>query len=324
MRPSWRRAPAPARASTSSRTPSPPRRISSSGEARAAPRASSSTGSSRLRGIGTVATGTLWSGSIGDGDVLGRRARRPRGAGPLGPGSRSAGRAGGVRSAGRGLAPGRRPRRAPPWGRPRRARLLPDELPARRGARGARGDSRRHASARPPRDGRALRDGSSSAATGMRSSDSRAPRWPREVTTSCSGKARPSGAESSSTRRRRAARPPSEARGSSAARSPPPSTSRCAWPSSATCSTASSRASRQAGEWVFSRAWLDDLEAGLRARIARGRSSRSRRPAACGAVGDRRRPAARPGAARLEALPPRRRAPPSATARLWRKSSSES
>ena len=61
-----------------------------------------------LRGIGTVVTGTLWSGSIGEGDVAPRRAggaRRPR---PQRPGARPAGRAGRGGPAGRGRPPGRR------------------------------------------------------------------------------------------------------------------------------------------------------------------------------------------------------------------------
>ena len=56
-------------------------------------RACSSTASFSLRGIGTVVTGTLWSGSIGEGDelrVAARRVARPR---PQRPGARPAGRA---------------------------------------------------------------------------------------------------------------------------------------------------------------------------------------------------------------------------------------
>ena len=61
--------------------------------ARSRRRASTSTVSSRFRGIGTVATGTLWSGTIAAGDLLRARARgasRPR---AQRPGARRGGRA---------------------------------------------------------------------------------------------------------------------------------------------------------------------------------------------------------------------------------------
>ena len=66
----------------------------------------------------------------------------------------------------------------------------------------------------------------------------------------------------------------------------------------------------RAGDWLFSRAWLDELRAELDARIDGRRSARPGRRAAGRAVGAGRRAAARPRAARLAALPsraPRRR-----------------
>ena len=106
-----------------------------------------------LRGIGTVATGTLWSGTIGEGDVL--RAE-------------PAGRDVRVRSvqvhdrpveraeAGQRVAlalPGverTELRRGDALARPG---CIQDELPARRRARGARADRGRRPPPRPPRHG---------------------------------------------------------------------------------------------------------------------------------------------------------------------------
>ena len=95
------------------------------GRARAAPpsetapqrrrRGSSSTASSRLRGIGTVATGTLWSGSIAEGD-------------------RAARRAGGLRRARAVRAGARRPVDARRGGPARRASTCPGSSGAGRGA----------------------------------------------------------------------------------------------------------------------------------------------------------------------------------------------
>ena len=84
-----------------------------------------------LRGIGTVVTGTLWSGSVGTGDRLVDPAGRARGARAKRPGARPAGRAGRGRTAGRAGARGRRAKPGPP--RPRRgdSRRLPGVLPAR-------------------------------------------------------------------------------------------------------------------------------------------------------------------------------------------------
>ena len=75
-----------------------------------------------LKGIGTVVTGTLWSGSVGEGDEL--RAE-PAGLGrarPQRPGARPAGRACRGRPAGRGRAPRRRAERPAARRRARRAR----------------------------------------------------------------------------------------------------------------------------------------------------------------------------------------------------------
>ncbi len=107
-----------------------------------------------LRGIGTVATGTLWSGSIGEGT--------PSRAEPAGLDVR-------VRSvqvhdrpvdraeAGQRVAvalPGVERGRLHRGRRARRAGRLPAELPPGRSARRARGDPRRRARPRPPRHGR--------------------------------------------------------------------------------------------------------------------------------------------------------------------------
>ena len=136
-----------------------------------------------LRGIGTVATGTLWSGSIGAGDVLraepgGRDVRvrsvqvHDRPVERAEPGQRVARR-----------APGRRAARAAAGRRAARARSVRDELPARRRARGARADRGRRAPPRPPRHrgragaGRAGRGGLRSAPA--RSAGRRSSRRPR-------------------------------------------------------------------------------------------------------------------------------------------------
>ncbi len=110
-----------------------------------------------LRGIGTVATGTLWSGSIGEGDVL---AVEPRG---------QEARVRSVQVHDRPVAraeAGQRVAVAMP-GLERKdlrrgdalvgARRVSEELPPRRRARGAPRDQGRDASPRPPRHGRALR-----------------------------------------------------------------------------------------------------------------------------------------------------------------------
>ena len=106
-----------------------------------------------LRGVGTVVTGTLWSGSIGAGDELrlepsgtcGARSQRP-GARPRRPacGCGSARR----REPARDRAPGGRAR-----GGARRGGCISGLVPARRRARRARADPGRRAPPRAPRDG---------------------------------------------------------------------------------------------------------------------------------------------------------------------------
>ena len=61
----------------------------------------------------------------------------------------------------------------------------------------------------------------------------------------------------------------------------------------------------QAGDWVFSRAWLDEFRADLHARLAGRRSARPGTAAAVPAVGARRPAAGRRGAARRAHLPAR-------------------
>ena len=108
-----------------------------------------------LRGIGTVVTGTLWSGTIGAGDVLRAEPARPRRARPQRPGARPS-RSSGPRPA--SASPSRCPGSsgASCGAATRSSRRAPSraELPARRRARGARADRRRRAPARPPRDER--------------------------------------------------------------------------------------------------------------------------------------------------------------------------
>ena len=59
----------------------------------------------------------------------------------------------------------------------------------------------------------------------------------------------------------------------------------------------------QAGDWLYSRAWLDELASRARAQARRSRSARSRHPASGGSMGGGRRPPPRPGTTRREALP---------------------
>ena len=144
-------APRPARGSTSSGRRSP-------GSADAAP-ARDAGGPARLyvdrvftlRGIGTVVTGTLWSGTIAEGDTL-RVA--PRGGevrvrsvqvhdAPV--------RARDRRRARRARPAGRRAARAPPRRRARGAGRVPGLVPARRRARGAGPDRQRRARLRASR-----------------------------------------------------------------------------------------------------------------------------------------------------------------------------
>ena len=105
-----------------------------------------------LRGIGTIATGTLWSGTIADGDRAAPRAGRARRAGPLAcrcttrPSSVPR-RGSASPSACRGSSARPLPRR-----RARRSGRLPALVPARGGAGGARADRRRRPALRPSRD----------------------------------------------------------------------------------------------------------------------------------------------------------------------------
>ncbi len=59
----------------------------------------------------------------------------------------------------------------------------------------------------------------------------------------------------------------------------------------------------QAGEWLYSAGWLEELRAGARPQARRSRPARSRNCPAARAVGAGDRPAARPGTARRQALP---------------------
>ena len=105
-----------------------------------------------LRGIGTVATGTLWSGSIGEGDTLvvapgGDEVRvRSVQVHDQPTGRAEAGRASGGGPAGRRTGARRTGRRNCRAGR------VSGELPARRASRGARTDTRAHERSRPSRN----------------------------------------------------------------------------------------------------------------------------------------------------------------------------
>ena len=74
-----------------------------------------------LRGIGTVVTGTLWSGTIGDGDELSLEPGGRAGSGPQRAGARPARGAGRGRTARRAQPARRRSRRGDAWRRARRA-----------------------------------------------------------------------------------------------------------------------------------------------------------------------------------------------------------
>ena len=104
-----------------------------------------------LRGIGTVVTGTLWSGSIARGRRL-ARARRPGRAGPLRPGARQPGRARRGRPARRPRLPGVERRDVRRGDALVAAGRLPVLVPPRRRARGARADRGRRAAHGAPRD----------------------------------------------------------------------------------------------------------------------------------------------------------------------------
>ena len=105
-----------------------------------------------LRGIGTVATGTLWSGTIGEGDELRVEPRGRERPGAQCAGARSAGRARRGRAARRRLASRRRAAGAAARRRPGHARLVQAELPDRRDARAAGRDP-------GPRDAPSRHDG---------------------------------------------------------------------------------------------------------------------------------------------------------------------
>ena len=257
-----------------------------------------------LRGIGTVATGTLWSGSIGEGDEL-----------RVEPGGLERARA---------QRPGARPRRS---SAPRRASVSRSRCPASSGAScGAATRSSRPARfpssyrldvaleelaeipaarARPPRHRRACRHASCASASATRSSGSQCRSSPRAATASCSARATTVGGgmvlDPAPPRHASAERLELVERGEVAATVYAPVRADSlrhlgdARRASSARATGSSRA-----------AWLDELRAELERRIAARRPARPRRAAAGGAVGGRGRAAARPRAARREAVPPRR------------------
>ena len=176
-------------------------------------RGSTSTASSRCRGIGTVVTGTLWSGTIGTGRQLrlepsGRDVRVRSVQVHDAAVERARARASGSRSA----CPGVERRERPPGRRARRAGRVPDLVPARRRARGARADRGRRARLRASRHGRIAGAGRArrralraAAARGARRRGARRPRRPaRRDDARRRHRARPRAAAAS--RRRRAAR----------------------------------------------------------------------------------------------------------------------
>ena len=90
-----------------------------------------------LHGIGTVVTGTLWSGAIATGDRLALLPGAGRGAGPLRRGARPAGRARRGRPRVAASLVGVERGAIPRGGDARHARRVPRELPPRRRAAGA-------------------------------------------------------------------------------------------------------------------------------------------------------------------------------------------
>ena len=88
-----------------------------------------------LQGVGTIATGTLWSGTIAAGDMLRAEPRGDDGARALGAGARRAGRARRGGPARRGQPAGGRAPRPRARRRARRAGPLPGLVPPRRSTR---------------------------------------------------------------------------------------------------------------------------------------------------------------------------------------------
>ena len=128
-----------------------------------------------LHGIGTVVTGTLWSGTIAAGDELRVEPRGRDGARAQGAGARPAGRAGRGGPARRGQAARRRAAASSRAATRSSSRAhYPLELPARRRARGARAGSRPRVTVHLGTARRAAR-ASSARAAAARSSGSREP-----------------------------------------------------------------------------------------------------------------------------------------------------
>ena len=143
-RPSFRRAHAPARGSpelVEALEEAAGRRRATAGRWRR--RDSSSTAPSACGASAPSSPGTLWSGSIGEGDELAAEPARARGTGAQRPGARPPGRA--RAEAGQRVAlslPGVERDELAPRRRARRARRLPGQLPPRRALDGARADRR--------------------------------------------------------------------------------------------------------------------------------------------------------------------------------------
>ncbi len=226
-----------------------------------------------IAGFGTVVTGTLWSGSIGSRRPAPARAFGPRRARPQRPGARRGRRSRGAGTAGRGQPSRRRARRRVSRRGARRAGCVPDLVSPRRDA------STRSSRSRTTRDScvhvgtahvpaRVVRVGSRFAQLRL-DAPVVAARGDRVILRG-----------ETTRRRRQRARP----------RAPPAPRRRAAW-SSSRVATSRRRCTRRfaseslrhvldgephgverAGPWVFSSAWLAELEADIR------RPHRGRRP----------------------------------------------
>ena len=278
-----------------------------------------------LRGIGTVVTGTLWSGTLAEGDELRAEpggARRPRaepaGPRPAGRGARmqdSASRSRCRGSSGASFAAATRssspdvPGQLP-------ARHRADELePIADGARlNVHHGTSQHRGARRAR-GRALRAASSRRAARRRARRPRRAahahdrRRRRRARPGPAAHARHAAPRAAGARRRGGDRPRDRAR---AGDGPELQARGCSRQPSSRAGSLGARA----GDWYFSEAWLEELRracasACASARRANRSTPASRRPApARPPVGERDRAAARARAPRRQGLPARQRAVP--------------